>query len=227
MMILGRRQAVSGVRFLNEQKCSNTGVDISPLYIFSHQAYSIYIMNTVRHIFYVDAHYSYEPDLLTKEYYTHKEDLKVESTSVHFFDAYGYVEKHGDNIVVAFIKKKGASPKDTIRSNEKIIKGIIIPDTALLSKARTCSHDVLKGAKKGSRVAVTWRDIVYVANLPRYDCAIMYTEGILYKIEKDHIVLKDTETIRVHPMPVINHPAGKPLWYTIPISFIKDVEVIS
>ena len=36
----------------------------------------------------------------------------------------------------------------------------------------------------------------------------MYTEGTLYQIEDDHIVLKDTETIRTHPMPVKNHPAG-------------------
>lgn len=184
-------------------------------------------MNTVRRIFYVDAYYSYEPGLETKEYYPDKKDLRVESTVLHLFDAYGYTETCHDNIVVVFIKKKGIPVKEMIQKGEKIIEGIILPDTALLSKVHSCNRDVLKDAKRGARVAVTWRDIVHVENLPRYDCAIMYTEGTLYKIEKDHIVLKETETIRMHPMPVINHPAGKPMWYTIPISFIKEVEVIS
>lgn len=184
-------------------------------------------MNDIRQIFYVDAHYSYEPDLYTKEYYSHKKDLKESSTALHFFSAHGYVEKHNDNIIIAFIKKKGTSLKETIKMTENIIEGLIIPDTALLSFVRTCGHSVLKGIRTGTRVAVTWRDVVHVSNQARYDCSIMYTEGTLYKIENDHIVLQDTETIRTHPMPVKNHPAGKPLWFTLPISFIKDIEIIS
>jgi len=184
-------------------------------------------MDKIYNIKYVDAHYSYEPDLYTKEYYADKKDLRVKSTSVYPFSAYGYVERHGSDIVFAFIKKKGVSLKETIENKEKIAAGLIIPDIALLSTARLFSHSVLKGIKIDSRVAVTWRDISVVLGGLQYDCAIMYTEGILYKIEKDHIVLKDTETIRVHPMPVKNHPAGRPLWYTIPISFIKDIEIVS
>lgn len=187
-------------------------------------------MNTAMRIFYTDAYYSYEKDLGVIGYYESgkiasrpKEMLSVLSV----YDAYGFVEKHGDSIVVAFIKKKDLSLRKTIRNGEKIIEGLIIPDTAILSRVHSCSHDILEGIKNGIRIAVTWRDVVTVANLARYDCSIMYTEGTLYKIEKDHIVLKDTETIRVHPMPAINHPAGKPMWYIIPISFIKDIEVIS
>lgn len=184
-------------------------------------------MEKIYNIDYVDAYYSYEPDLYTKEYYTHKKDLKVKSTSVHFFNAYGYVEKCGSDIVVAFIKKKGVSLKETIDKRDSIVEGLIIPDVALLSKIRECNNNIIKGVEIGSRVAVTWRDPTYIRRLSEYDCSVMYTEGTLYKIEKDHIVLKDTETIRTHPMPVKNHPAGKPMWYIIPISFIKDVEVIS
>lgn len=199
-----------------------------PIFIFS----SVGIMKCMKmdkiySIKYVDAHYSYEPDLYTKEYYTHKEDLRVESTAVSHLSAYGYIKKYGSDIIVAFIKKKGVSLTETIEKGEDIIKGLIIPSTALLSKVQTCNQDVLKGVKIGSRVAVTWRDVVYVANQPRYNCSSMYTEGTLYKTEGNHIVLKDTETIRTHPVPVMSHPAGKPLWYTIPISFISDMEVIS
>lgn len=184
-------------------------------------------MDKVRQIFYVDAHYSYEPDLYTKEYYTHKNDLREQTTSVHFFSAHGYIARHGDNIVIAFIKELNTSVDETIKNGGKIIKGLIIPDSALLSAFRNSNHDVLKGVQTGARTAVTWRDVVLVENKAQYDCSIMYTEGTLFKIEKDHIVLKDTETLRTHPMPAKNHPAGRPMWYTIPISFIKDIEVIS
>ncbi len=184
-------------------------------------------MDRICNIKYVDAHYSYEPDPYVKEYYSHKEDLGEQSTSLHFLSAHGYAEKYNDNIIIAFIKKKGVPLGETIESGEKIIRGLIIPDTALVSNLHTYGRDVLKEIKTGIRVAVTWHDVVNVANQARYDCSVMYTEGTLYQIEDDHIVLKDTETIRTHPMPVKNHPAGKPLWYTIPISFIKDIEVIS
>lgn len=184
-------------------------------------------IDKIYNIDYVDAWYSYEPDLYTDKYYTYRKDSKVKSTSVYLFNAYGYVERHGDDIVVAFIKKKGIPLKETIEKKEKIAAGLIIPDAALLSTVCPFSHSVLKGIKINSRVAVTWRDISVVLGSSRYDCAIMCTEGTLHKIEKDHIVLKDTETIRIHPMPVKNHPAGKPLWYTIPISFINDIEIVS
>lgn len=183
-------------------------------------------MEKIYRIEYADAHYSYEPDLYTKGYYIDGKDLRVESTSVHFFSAHGYLETHDGNIVIAFIKKRGVLLKDTIEKGENIVKGLVLPDTALLSNVRTSSRNVLKEVKIGLRVAVTWRDVVYVANQPRYDCSIMYTEGVLHKIENDHIVLRDTETIRVHPMPAVNHPAGRPMWYSIPISFIKDIEII-
>jgi len=184
-------------------------------------------MDKIYNIKYVDAWSSYDSDLYADKHYTYKKDLRTKSTSVYSFNAYGFVERHGSDIVVAFIKKKGIPLKETIEKKEKIIDGLIIPDVALLSKASLFSHNVLKGVKTDSRVAVTWRDPTYIKRLAEYDCSVLYTEGTLYKIEKDHIVLKDTETIRVHPMPVVNHPAGRPLWYTIPISFIKDIENIS
>ncbi|MGB2580690.1 MAG: hypothetical protein WBC83_03270 [Minisyncoccia bacterium] len=184
-------------------------------------------MDKIYNIKYVDAWSSYDADLYADKYYTDKKDLKAKSTSVYFFSAYGFVERHGSDIVVAFIKKRGVPLNETIKKKEKIIDGLVIPDVAMLSKVSLFSHSVLKGLKMDSRVAVTWRDPTYIKRLPEYDCSVLYTEGTLHKIEKDHIVLRDTETIRVHPMPIKNHPAGRPLWYVIPISFIKDVENIS
>lgn len=226
-MILEKRQVVSGNQFLGSLQAGRYRGKYSPLYLFLYLAYSVYIMDTIKHISYADAHYSYEKDLYTKEYYSHKKDLAQSPTSLHLFSAYGYVENYGNSIIVAFIKKKGIPLLETIKKGEKVIEGLVIPNAALLSNVRTFGHDVLKGTPIGSRVAVTWLDVVHVANLAQYDCSRMYTEGTLYKIENDHIVLKDTETIRTHPLPVKNHPAGKPLWYTIPISLISDIEIIS
>lgn len=184
-------------------------------------------MDKIYNIKYVDAWSSYDPDLYADEYYTYRKDSRNKIVAPLFFDAYGFVERHGDDIVIAFIKKKGVSLKETIDKNEKLVDGLVIPETSLASKARSCSHGALKGKVVGMRVAVTWRDPTYIKGLPEYDCSVLYTEGALYKIEKDSIILRDTETIRIHPMPVKNHPAGKPLWYTIPVSLIKDIEVVS
>lgn len=190
--------------------------------------YNIQIkMDKIYNIKYVDAWSSYEPDLYTDKYYDDKSDLRTKSTSVYFFNTYGFMERHGNDIVIAFIKKNGIPLKETIEKKEKIVDGLVIPSGALLSNATPLDHNVLNGLKIDSRVAITWSDPTYIKRLSEYECSVLYTEGTLYKIEKDHIVLRDTETIRVHPMPVKNHPAGRPLWYVIPISFIKDIENIS
>lgn len=75
----------------------------------------------IYNIDYVDAWYSYEPDLYTDKYYAYRKDSKVKSTSVYSFNAYGYAEKHGDDIVVAFIKKKGYHLKKRSRKKRKLL----------------------------------------------------------------------------------------------------------
>ena len=96
-----------------------------------------------------------------------------------------------------------------------------------MSTVENYSTNILKNLKEDSTVEVIWRDIVYVANLPRYDCSVMYSEGSLFRIEKDHIVLKDPETIRTYPSPTKNHPgSGRPTYLIIPISFITSIKLI-
>ena len=170
-------------------------------------------MDKIYNIKYVDAYYSYAKKLGETKLATH--------------DAHGYVERSGSNIIIIFIKKRDSSNRETIEKKENIIKGLVIPETALLSVVNTYTSDILMNIVEGSTVKVEWRDVVYVANLPRYDCSVMYTEGILFKIEKDHIVLKNPETIRVNPSPLKNHPDGKsPTYLVIPVSFIADIAVV-
>jgi len=170
-------------------------------------------MKKIYTVKYVDAYYIYEK--------------RIGKTKLSLHEAHGYVERRGNNIIIIFIKKRKISNKKTIEGKENIVEGLVIPDTALVSVVDTYKTDILKNITIGSSVSVTWRDVVYVTNTPTYDCPIMYTEGILTKIKRDHIVLKDPETIRVYPTPVRNHPGrGLPTYLMIPISFITDITVI-
>lgn len=171
-------------------------------------------MDKICSIRYVDAYYSYEKS--------------IGETKLSFFEAHGYVEKNENNIVVSFIKERGLPLSNTISDKKNIVKGLVIPDKALVSVVSNYHTNMLSNINQGSAVEVTWRDIVYIANLPRYDCSIMYTEGIIFKIKKDHIVLKNPETIRTYPAPIKNHPGGgHPTYLVVPISFITDIKLIN
>lgn len=167
-------------------------------------------MDKIYNIRYVDA------------YYSHAQNIGETKLSLH--DAHGYVEKSGDNIIIIFIKKRNTNNNEIIRTKQSIVKGLVIPNTALVSVVEVYKNDILKNVTIGAFVAVIWRDVVYVANLPRYDCSIMRTEGVMFRIEKDHIVLKNPETTRIYPEPIKNHPEGNPATYLIiPISFVTEI----
>ncbi|MEX0909954.1 MAG: hypothetical protein WDZ75_01535 [Candidatus Paceibacterota bacterium] len=102
---------------------------------------------------------------------------------------------------------------------------MIIPESALLSRQNEYLEE-LKSLKTSERVAVTWKDVVHVANMSRNSSSIMYSEGFLLKDGGDHIVLKDPETIKIHPTPVKNHPPFQPFYYVIPKSAITRFEYI-
>ena len=170
-------------------------------------------MSKIYNVKYVDAYYTYERE--------------IGDTRLSLFESYGYVERNTDNIVIFFIKKRGENVKDLVEKKENLIKGLVIPDTAIMTIASTYKSDFLKDLSIGSSIAVTWRDVTFVANQPLYECSIMYTEGILVNIKGDHIVLRDPETLRMHPTPVRNHPgSGRPTYLIVPLSFITAITVI-
>lgn len=152
-------------------------------------------------------------------YYTYAKNISQTKLSLH--EAHGYVKKNKNNIIIAFIKRKLA------HGQEEVALGLVIPDMALVSKKDTANRKILANLRVGLFIAITWRDIViFDSGDLRNDCPIMYTEGILFKIEKDHIVLKNPETIRTYPDPIKNHPIKKPGYYIIPISFITNITII-
>jgi len=170
-------------------------------------------MDNICNIKYVDAYYSY--------------DKHLKETKLSVFEAHGYVEKNKNDIIVVFIKEKNVSVKSMIKEKKKMPMGLVIPDTALIAVSGTNNNlDAINDLTEGVFLSVTWNDIVFVANVARYECAVIYTEGVLYKIKNDHIVIKDPETIHTHPFPVKNHPIKAPNYYIIPTSLISDVSVI-
>ena len=169
-------------------------------------------MDKIYNVQYVDA------------YYTHTKTIGKTKLSLH--NAHGYVEENNGNIIIVFIRKKNVSIRNTIETRENIVKGLVIPNTALVSVVTSPKASIIKNVILGTQVTVTWRDIVYVANLPRYDCSVLRTDGHLFRIEKDHIVLKTPKTVRIYPSPIKNHPEGDiPTYLIIPISFILNIEI--
>lgn len=168
-------------------------------------------MEKIYKIKYVDASYSYEE--------------KINQEGLDVCEAYGYVEKNGNNIIVNFLKKVGVVD-NLMKSKEKIADGLVIPDTALISRVKLYKTDILNNMEIGQSVSLNWRDVIHVANLPVYECPIMYTEGTLFKIEKDYIILKNPKTLRIKPEPRKNHPgSGLPTYLVIPVAFISNIEV--
>lgn len=147
-------------------------------------------------------------------YFLDYEDKLPEKLSV--YEAYGYAEESNESVTVSFIEP--LSDKQT-----KIIKGLIIPRSALLSY-KNKTKILNSGITKGVMVSVTWSDVVYVANTQRNTHSSMYTEGVLEEIAEDFLILMDPETIRFSPLPIVNHPKVKPARYMIPLSIIQKIE---
>lgn len=94
----------------------------------------------------------------------------IAQTKLSLYEAYGDVKKNGNNIIITFIKKIISNGK------EETALGLVIPDTALVSKKDTANKNKLTDFKTGESVAVTWRDIViFDSGHLRNDCSAIKT----------------------------------------------------
>lgn len=166
-------------------------------------------MNKVYKIYYVDARYSYEKKILM-------------NVKLPLYSAYGYLKEMADCFIVIFVKLVSSKDKedDTLRM------GLVLPKGSLLSTNEQTKIPALKNIRLGTRVVVVLRDIVFFESTKRRECSLMYTEGILAKKGTDQIIIKDPETIRIYPRPVVNHPGGIPTFLCIPLGFIVSIEII-
>jgi hypothetical protein len=163
-------------------------------------------MNQFSKIEYTDAYYILEePDIL--------------QTKLPKNEAFGYVEKNENNIVVHFIIKKDSKAS----SNIKIVMGLVLPISSIYTQKYLKELDDIK---ENSSVALTWKDVVFLQNDEIRGVSTMYTEGIVIQNNSDHLVIKNPETLRIKPEPVKNHPQVKPLYYVIPKSFIIEYKNI-
>ena len=137
-------------------------------------------------------------------------------------EAYGYAEVDTENVVVSFIKKDYL--KRVRENGEEIVRGLVIPHSALLSSpVPSRIADNLANLEVGRETGVTWRDVTHVANVRRYDPSVMQSHGVLRRIARDHIVLDHPKTVRVYPQPGGKHPDTDPLFYRIPVSVITEI----
>ena len=154
-------------------------------------------MKNIYQIKYVDAFYFYNEEC---------PEIKVK---IH--DAYGYLTRKKDDLFLEFIK--GIGDRD-----DKIVKGLIIPESALLSEYMKNKNGL--SFRKGSDVNIHWQDVVYVANTVRQQSSVMHSAGIVFKNAKKYVVLKSPETKRVFPQSETFHPQERPTYYVIPKSLI-------
>lgn len=157
-------------------------------------------MPKIYSIKYFDSAFSYE-----------KEMSKNSKLKVH--ECFGYVKEEKTHLQVSFIQC-------SIDSKKCNTEGLLIPKNALTSKKVT-----LKKIPPGSKISVTWEDIVHFKNTLPEKCSTMYTEGILIEQNKNYLTIKDPETIRINPKPIRNHPEQKPALYKIHASIITNIDI--
>jgi hypothetical protein len=163
-------------------------------------------MNKFSKIQYTDAYYILEePDVL--------------QTLLPKNEAFGYVEKKENTIVVHFILRKDSN--DSL--NAKMVMGLVLPISSIDTQNYLKELDHIQ---ENSLVALTWEDVVFLQNDEIRGVSTMYTEGIVIQNNSDHLVIKNPETLRIKPEPVKNHPQVKPLYYVIPKSFIIEYKNI-
>lgn len=118
-----------------------------------------------------------------------------------------------DEVVFSYAKEEG-----------KPEKGLRIPLGALILTDNEEKRQMLH-LKKGHKIGVHWKDIVYFenGNVPA-ECSTMYTEGKVFHVASNALVVANPETLRTVSGRVGNHPEKKPAYYVIPFSFIQNIE---
>lgn len=158
--------------------------------------------------------------------YTTKPNAPAPHLKVH--EAYGYLHRFGGNILVTFIKQTAPEPlwRTCVRylfhcGHAHVVKGLVIPEEALVSHEDTSAQKVVSRIPIGTTISVTWRDVVYLANVYARPCHLMRTRGVLCDIRTDSIVVRAPQTTRLFPFPRRVH-ARDAVYMTIPISLIRS-----
>jgi len=164
-------------------------------------------MEKITNVFYVDAGFGFEEEIPETLFLTEGE-------------AYGYVFSNQNDFFVHFIKKV-----DEKISPHKFFKGLIIPKSALISRAQVFKSK--NDFKKGEKVDLVWEDVVLVAHNERKRSSIMKTSGTVFADIGNQVLLERALTMRTYPLPEINHPEDDiPSYFVIPKTMITKTDKI-
>jgi hypothetical protein len=174
-------------------------------------------MRTVTKVQYVDAKYITTPDITS-------------DTTLTLHEAYGYVSRYHNSLLVTFIEEVPPASYSArlyrtvcFWKRALVIKGLILPEGALVSRSRVVETGVYTAVAIGSPVTVHWYDVVYLANVPVRDSHTMRTQGVLERVESDRIIVRNPTTVRIQPRPHRPHAQGA-TYLIIPIAFIHTFQ---
>lgn len=161
---------------------------------------------------------------------------------VRYVDASYFEEKKLPNdkfIIHHAVGKIIASPKESVmlcftKRNGIPWSCLLLPCGALILDKKNEVIEVarIKGKinklEKNTSVGVFWKDIVYFQNgvIPQAP-SLMYTEGKVFSVTRDAVIIKDPETMNITPGKLTDHPREltRISFMLIPRKLITDIEV--
>ncbi len=149
-------------------------------------------------------------------------DEQIQDTELPVHRAFGWAEKRDQMVVVRFIK--GVSSE--VDNPGNLVQGLIIPKTNLVSESKKFDHNLFDGLRAFSKISIKWSDVVFVDNTKLPNPSIMITEGILEKNEEDRLVLKNSKTTRMQPLPERRHHNSDEKYWIIPKSVVLEVKEV-
>lgn len=150
-------------------------------------------------------------------YYKKYEKLKFTELTTHV--AMGEVISiSDDHLTLSFVNKNGIPEK-----------GLLIPKNALIFEKDTLISKKfnLSDSHIGFDIGVFWNDLVYFQNgkIPR-QCTHMYSEGKLFSVTNNTLIIKNPETIKVREKNVAGNHLGREISLVIiPKSLIANFEL--
>lgn len=150
-------------------------------------------------------------------YYTRSEKLNFTDFTTHI--AIGnLVAVSNDHVTLSFVEK-----------NKIPEKGLLIPKTALIFEKEkyVSKRDKFNfsNLNTGSDISIFWNDLVYFQNSGIPDqCTPMYSEGKLFSLTPNAIILRESNTIKIKEKGVSMHPDRHTSFVVIPKSFITSIE---
>lgn len=161
-------------------------------------------MNPIFFIEYIDALYFFD-----------KEEFTFKQFTVH--SAIGKLIVFENHIELIYKEKKNTP-----------VEGLLLPKNALILKGNEKKSNLQNldfSNKINSDVGIYWSDIVHFVNEGIPDkCTQMYSEGQLFRVTYDAVIIKNPLTIIVNNKHLKKHPNEKISFIVIPKSFITNVD---